>query len=76
MVNRSFTRNIRYSKGKSTEDDREYYAYDVWLCSGKKIFDFFTTDELDYLNDYGFNLKFEQREYFDEDGYKYESLDF
>lgn len=72
----TFAPNIRYSKGKSAEDGREYHAYDVWLCPGKRIFDFFTTDEMDYLNDYGFNLKFEEREYFDEDGYKYESLDF
>lgn len=70
------TCSIRYSKGKKQEDDKEYFAYDVWPCQGKRLFDFFTTDEMDYLNDYGFKLPFEERVYFDEDGYKYESLDF
>ena len=71
-----FNPSIRYSKGKIEQDDREYFAYDVFLCKDKRLFDFFKTDEIDYLNDYGFKLNFEERVYFDEDGYKYESLDF
>ena len=77
-VNDEFSYNcpIRYSKGKRKEDDKEYFAYDLFLCKDKRLFDFFTTDEMDYLNDYGYKLNFEERVYFDEDGYKYESLDF
>ena len=65
---------IRFSKGE--KDGDVYYAYDLFLTPRRRLFDFFSSDEIEYIETYGFKLNFEERKYFDEDGYEYKPSDF
>ena len=65
---------IRFSKGE--KEGEVYYAYDLFLTNKRRLFDFFSSDEMEYIETYGFKLNFEERKYFDEDGYEYKPSDF
>ena len=65
---------IRFSKGD--KEGEVYYAFDLFLTSKRRLFDFFSADEMEYIETYGFNLDFEERKYFDEDGYEFRPSDF
>ena len=53
---------IRFSKGE--KDGEVYYAYDLFLTPKRRLFDFFSSDEIEYIETYGFKLNFEERKYF------------
>lgn len=66
---------IRYSKG--SKEGKEYKAYDLILTSKRRLFNFFSEDEIEYMETFGASdIEFEDRVYFDEDGYEFKPDNF